>query len=93
MQCFGEHISGINLCEFGPFLDHFGPFAEAVIPGCNTTTLLLKNMFYASITGNICLFCPGSLGTAQLRRLAMWSFDGCGLPPIALACIDEARAS
>ncbi|CAJ1416861.1 unnamed protein product, partial [Effrenium voratum] len=25
------------------------------------------------------------------ERLAMWSFDGCGLPPIALACIDEAH--
>ena len=25
------------------------------------------------------------------RRLATWSFDGCGLPPIALACIDEAH--
>ena len=24
-------------------------------------------------------------------RLGMWSFDGCGMPPIALACIDEAR--
>ena len=22
-------------------------------------------------------------------RLGMWSFDGCGMPPIALACIDE----
>lgn len=25
------------------------------------------------------------------ERLSMWSFDGCGLPPIALACIDEAH--
>jgi len=25
------------------------------------------------------------------ERLATWSFDGCGLPPIALACIDEAH--
>lgn len=24
-------------------------------------------------------------------RLGMWSFDGYGLPPIALACIDEDR--
>ena len=30
------------------------------------------------------------LGTTCFR-LAMWSFDGCGLPPIALACIDEAH--
>mmetsp|Transcript_12412 Transcript_12412/g.29225 ORF Transcript_12412/g.29225 Transcript_12412/m.29225 type:complete len:1197 (+) Transcript_12412:48-3638(+) len=25
------------------------------------------------------------------ERLSMWAFDGCGLPPIALACIDEAH--
>lgn len=25
------------------------------------------------------------------ERLGMWSFDGCGMPPIALACIDEAH--
>jgi len=25
------------------------------------------------------------------ERLSMWSFDGCGLPPVALACIDEAH--
>jgi len=25
------------------------------------------------------------------ERLSMWSFDGCGLPPIALACVDEAH--
>lgn len=25
------------------------------------------------------------------ERLSMWSSDGCGLPPIALACIDEAH--
>eukprot|EP00434_Breviolum_minutum_P029317 symbB.v1.2.025930.t2/scaffold2553.1/size78617/4 len=25
------------------------------------------------------------------ERLGLWSFDGCGLPPIALACIDEAH--
>mmetsp|Transcript_46468 Transcript_46468/g.108233 ORF Transcript_46468/g.108233 Transcript_46468/m.108233 type:complete len:942 (-) Transcript_46468:115-2940(-) len=25
------------------------------------------------------------------ERLSMWAFDGCGLPPIALACVDEAH--
>merc|ERR1719183_1572392 len=25
------------------------------------------------------------------ERLSVWAFDGCGLPPIALACIDEAH--
>lgn len=25
------------------------------------------------------------------ERLSLWAFDGCGLPPIALACVDEAH--
>merc|ERR1719284_1610259 len=25
------------------------------------------------------------------ERLSVWAFDGCGLPPIALACVDEAH--